>query len=192
MKAKLRLLALLVTGILVLSSCGALLDFIIPDRFKVDGTEYDVAKFYILYYGELTDNGKYYLDLWLVSEGVVVNSSGEGAGTGDVIGLYVISSTPTLGEGTFTFVDDFEGEPGTMYGGRAFVGADYGEGTADATYVLNGGTLNVRTSAIGDDYILDFEGTAEGGVNITARYRGPLENQYDMTDTPVGPIPAIR
>jgi hypothetical protein len=160
-----------------------MLGFIIPSRFEVDGADYDVAKFYILDYGDWFGNQRYYLDLWLVSEGVLVNASGEGVGTGDVIGLFLISSTPTLGEGTFTYVDDFEGEAGTTYGGRVYIGADYNASTADANLPINSGLVEVRKSARGDDYIISFEGTVDSGAAVTARYRGPLEAVRDVEPT---------
>ena len=189
MKDKARLVLMCVLAGLLLGSCTMVLGFIIPNRIQVDGAEFDISKFYLLNYGRLVDNQNHYLDLWLVSDGVVIDPTGEGAGTGDVIGLWLISSTPTLGEGTFQFVEDFFGSPGTMYAGRVYAGADYGASSADATYNLSGGTVEVSRPAIGDDYIIEFTGTAEGGIQVSARYRGPLETEYDMDGIMVAPNP---
>ena len=116
--------------VLLLGSCSAVLGFISPNQFTVAGASYDSAKMYILNYGQF-ETSNYYLDVWLVSDGIIVNTEGQGSGSGDEIGFFLISPTPTLGEGTFTFNADFYGSVNTMYAGRAYLGADFSAGHND-------------------------------------------------------------
>ena len=120
-----------------------------------------------------------------------MNTEGRGSGYGDEIGFFLISPTPTLGEGTFTFTGDFYGSVNTMYAGRAYLGADFSAGTSTAIYTLESGLLTVSRARVGDDYILDFKGTVEDGSTVTAHFRGPLEGAIIEASTE-DPIPSIR
>ena len=179
--------ALVVAGIaLLLGSCTAVLGFIFPNEFNVAGSSYSLSKMYVLNYGQY-GTSNYYLDVWLTSDGIVIDSTGQGSGEGEQIGFYLISAAPTLGEGTFTYSDNSDGPAGTMYGGVAFVGGDFAAGTADAMYFHGGGVLTVKLTMVGDDYVLDFTGTTDQGVEISAHYRGPIEAEIESPTGLPGP-----
>ncbi|MCK4514795.1 MAG: hypothetical protein KAU31_06025 [Spirochaetaceae bacterium] len=191
MKRGLRIGLVVGAFVLLLGSCSAVLGFISPNQFTIAGSSYDSAKMYVLNYGQL-ENNNYYLDVWLVSDGIIVNTEGHGSGSGDEIGFFLISPTPTLGEGTFTVTsfEDYYGSVNTMYAGSVYLGANFSAGTSTAMYPFASGLLTVSRARVGDDYILNFEGTVEGGSTITAHYRGPLEGT--VIDVPTGaPVPHL-
>lgn len=184
MKKALRLAVLTAVVVLVLGSCSAVLGVVFPNQFELSGAAYTVDKLYILNYGQF-GTANHYLDIWLVSDGISVDANAVASGAGDQISFYTISATPTLGEGTITYGGDFFGAAGTMYeGSPVYIGANYSASVADATYTLNGGTLDVSRSRVGDDYIIDFEGTTDTGLTVTAHYRGPLEGNVITVPTP--------
>ena len=97
-----------------------------------------------------------------------------------------------MNEGTHTFNDDAFGSVNTVRGGSVFIGGNFTARTATGVYDLDGRILTIERARIGEDYIIDFEGTAEGGIAITAHYRGPLESPIiDITTgnpTPLGNV----
>ena len=72
---------------------------------------------------------------------------------------------------------------------RKFVNArtTWSGGETDET---RNGSLTVRQSLVGDDYVLIFEGTSDSGAVVTARYRGPVTASFDI-DTGNGPVPDL-
>jgi len=189
MKKRILIVLVVVILALLLGSCNIVLGFIFPNEFTIGGASYEISKLYILNYGTF-DTTNHYLDLWLVSDGIVINSLGQGSGAGDLITFWTIDSTPTLGEGTFTFNADFAGPPGTLYGGGSYVGADYAAGDADGSYGVAGGVLTVARPRFGDDYILDFTGTTDTGASFTAHYRGPSAANYEVSNS--APVVNVR
>jgi hypothetical protein len=145
-----------------------------------DGTEYELSKGYLVNYDSQESSGSYYFSLTLGSSEVNLDNYGSmsGIGNGIFFDLYSTSATDLV-EGIYTFDKDTRNANTFNFGGVALnydMSTLFNKSTSFAKRVISG-TITVSKSET--DYEISFEGTIEGGVAVTAYYKGlltPLTN----------------
>jgi len=153
-------------------------DTVKKSQIVYDGSEYELSKGYIEYYGlENVSPNSYYYDLLLVSPEVTIDYTqglASGVGHGIVIELYS-SSQNDIVPGTYTFdaLDTYNAN--TFNYGGILLDFDFANIYNKATTALEitGGTIDVTKS--GSEYEITCNCTVTGGKAFSAYFKGSLD-----------------
>jgi hypothetical protein len=140
-----------------------------------DNTSYPMSQVASYYFGTSALWSDYCFQIYLLSEGVVVDENGNWIGSGDYIEFELSTSTSSgIASGTYTyqlFSSLSEGHYDQY--SKWMTGLNYG---TNATSGLASGDLIIKNKG-NDNYEITFDGTDSDGHTVKAYYKGTI-NKY--------------
>jgi hypothetical protein len=136
-----------------------------------DGEGYELTKGYIVNFNLVLKAApaSYEFAVFLASDGVTMSGYNPPSGTGNWMGFWLYSSSPTeIVPGTYNFGSS---EAVNTFDGEVMLESSYMMKLLPNTDIISG-TLEIDVDS--DEYTFTFEGTITGGDAVTAYYKGEL------------------
>lgn len=141
-------------------------------EFNYQGTSYSLSSGILESYG---GTNPYNFDITLLSSGLMINSTGDIEGTGDLIYLEMWSDDQTtLKEGTYTYSSQSAADL-TFTNATAAINCSAQTQNCETTLDLVGGS--VELSRNGQTWVLDFNLSTATGETVSGQYSGAISAQ---------------
>jgi hypothetical protein len=147
------------------------------NAMKVDGTDYDLSKGFVINYGDY--NSVFAIDLFLISPGLTVHEfeglPDSASGTGQLLTFEIFSSSgDKIAVGDYVYSDSEN--VGTFYYSGYMLNWNATQNPFADLTEISSGTLNVINS--GAQYEISFSGKDSNNKDISGYYKGSLK-YYD-------------
>ncbi|TDE16625.1 hypothetical protein [Dyadobacter psychrotolerans] len=175
-----KLLCVFMLAGLVLSGCKDKEEVDPADTVSYDGKSYDLAKGFMLDYGQLGTGQGHNIDLYLASSEIIIHEKAgmpdSTSGKGQLIFFEMFSSVPnSLAPGTYNFDALQSAVASTFDFGETLFNANYQTGTGEIYRIVSGKVIVEKNK---DIYTITFECVDYLGKPIKGFYKGALK-YYD-------------
>ena len=180
MRKRLRAFALIVVvvvAVVTLGSCRMVLGVLFPNQLEFQGAEIELDKMYVIQWGSNGQGGNQ-VSIYLMSPGMTMDSNGNFAGSGSYVYAELSIVTNSLQTGDYDWNSSLDFVNGTLYWGGvnpSWSASDFG-----TTYNINGGSVSVEQSLVGNLWIIDMEMSTTNGT-VYAHYRGEETLTYSLS-----------